>query len=203
MDALGDFPAALALPALAAAAHDTSAAVRSGALDALGRIGGAQAVALAGDAFAHDSSYEVRAAAVMALGHADSAHADRIIDAALVTPSYRDAIQTAALRLIAFSNDTARLGTVDSLVGATQNASFVLAAFVARGNTRAGALLAGHLDDASPAVRRWALQAYRFGMPRPMALAGLREAEGRLTRADAKAAVSDAIKQLSTGRGGM
>jgi len=203
VDALGDFPAAVAMPALAVAAHDTSAAVRSGALDALGRIGGEQAVALANDAFAHDASYQVRAAAVMALGHADSAHIGRIIDAALVAPSYRDAIQTAALRLIAFSNDTARLGTVDSLVGTTQNAAFVLAAFVARGNTRAEAMLTGHLDDPSPAARRWALQAFRFGMPAPRALAQLRAAVDHLTRADAKAAVNQAIKQLSTGRGGM
>ena len=74
------------------------------------------AVALAGDAFAHDSSYEVRAAAVAALGRADSAHADRIIAAALVTPSYRDAIQNAALGDRA-PNDTAHIGTVDSLLG--------------------------------------------------------------------------------------
>ena len=82
-EALGDFTAAGALPALEVAVRDTSAAVRSAALEALGRLGGERAIAIARDAFAHDGSYEVRAAAVSALGHADTTHLDAIISAAL------------------------------------------------------------------------------------------------------------------------
>jgi aminopeptidase N len=201
--ALGGFPAATALPALEAAVRDTSAAVRSGALESLGRIGGPRAIALARDAFAHDSSYEVEAAAVTALGRADSAHAGTIIAEALRDSSYQDVIQTAALRLIAFADDTARIGTVDSLVGATQNAAFVLAALAARGSTHALDLLAGHLDDANPGVRRWALRAFQFGLPRPLALARLRAAVDHLTHPDTQRTVRQAIERLSGEKGGM
>ena len=200
-DALGAFPAAVALPALETALRDTSAAVRSAALESVGEIGGDRAVTLAKDAFAHDSSYEVRAAAVTALGRADAEHADEIVTEALRDSSYRDVIQTAALRLIAVSNDTARLGLLDSLERTTQNAAFVLAAMGSRGNAHALDILAAHLDDASAAARRWALQAFRFGMPQPMALARLREAADHLTRSDARTAVNDAIKQLSAQHG--
>jgi aminopeptidase N len=199
--ALGAFPAALALPALEAALRDTSAAVRSAALESLGELGGERAAALAKDAFAHDSSYEVQAAAVTALGRADAGHADAIVTEALRDSSYQDVIQTAALRLIAVSNDTARLGTLDSLERTTQNAAFVLAAMGARGNAHALDLLAAHLDDASAAARRWALQAFRYGMPQPLALAHLRAAADHLTRGDARAAVADAIKQMGADRG--
>ncbi len=202
VEALGGFPAATALPAAEAALRDTSAEVRSGALEALGRLGGERAIALARAAFDHDSSYEVRAAAVGALGRADSSHADSIIIEALREPSYRDAIQIAALRLIAVTNDTARIGTVDSMVGATVNASFVLAALAARGSARALDLLAGHLDDPRPGVRRWALQALSFAVPKPKALARLRAAVGGLTHDDTRRAVQRAIQRLSTGSGG-
>ena len=111
-------------------------------------------------------------------------------------------IQTAALRLIAFSSDTARLGTVDSLIGVTQNAAFVLAALGVRGSARALDLLVGHLDDPRAGVRRWALQAFQFGMPRPLALARLKDAVDHLSRADAREAVNGAIKRLSAAQAG-
>jgi aminopeptidase N len=200
--ALAGFPAATALPALEVALQDTSSAVRGGALEALGRLGGPRAIALARNAFAGDSSYDVRAAAVAALGEADSAHVDDIITAALRDSSYRDVIQIAGLRLIATTMDTARLGTVDSLVGATRNAAFVLAAMGSRGSTRALQLLAAHLDDARPAVRGWALQAYRFAMPRKLAVTQLQGVVGTLTRPEAQRAVREAIRQLSEARRG-
>jgi aminopeptidase N len=203
VEALGGFPAATALPALEAAMRDTSAAVRSGALEALGRIGGERAVALAQAAFTHDSSYAVRAAAVTALGRADTARAQAVIGEALRDSSYQDVIQTAALRLIAFSNDTARIGTVDSLIGTTRNAAFVLAALGARGSSRALDLLAGHLDDARPAVRGWALQAFQFALPRPQALARLRAVVDHLTHPDTQRAARQAIERLGASGGGM
>ena len=202
VEALGAFPAAAALPALEVAARDTSAAVRGAALDALGQIGGKDVIALARRAFAHDSSYDVQAAAVTALGRADSAHVDRVITEALRDSSYRDVIQIAALRLIATTDDTARIGTVGSLVGATQNAAFVLAALGGRGSARALDLLVGHLDDARPQVRRWALQAFAFALPRPLALARLRAVVDAVRHPDAQRAIRQAIERLSSGRGG-
>ena len=200
-DALGRFPAATALPALEAALKDTSAAVRGSAVGALGQLGGADAVALARAAFAGDSSYEVRAAAVRALVEADSADARATITAALAEPSYQDVIQNAGFRAVAQIRDTSLIGTVDSLFAASRYPAFVLAALGVRGSARALALLAGHLDDERPAVRGWALQAFQFAMPRPLALAQLRGAVARLTRADAQAAVNDAIKRLETPSG--
>jgi aminopeptidase N len=195
--ALGGFAADLAMPALEAALRDTSSAVRSGALEALGRLGGERAISLAQAAFNHDPSYEVRAAAVSALGRADTAQVQQVITTALAQPSYRDVIQTAALRLIAISDDTARIGTVDSLIGSTQGAAFVLAALGTRGSQRALSLLAKHLDDERAAVRRWTLQAFRFGMPRADGLAQLRSAVAGISHPDARHAVEDAIRAMS------
>jgi aminopeptidase N len=200
-EALGSFPAATALPALEAALRDTSSAVRGGALEALGQLGGKRAIALARRAFERDASYQVRAAAVAALGKADSAHADRIITEALRDSSYRDVIQIAALRLIATTMDTARLGTVDSLVGSTRNAAFVLAALGARGSTRALDLLAGHLDDQRVAIRGWALQAFQYAMPSKVAVARLQAAVDQLKYPATQAAVRAAIKRLSANAG--
>ena len=201
-DALGGFPAAAALPALSAALQDTSAAVRASAVEALGEVGGADAAALARSAFTGDSSYEVRAAAVGTLARADSAHARETIAAALGQPSYQDAIRNAALRAIAQRNDTSFVGAVDSLIAAGQIPAFVLAALGARGSARAADLLVRRLDDPRRAVRGWALQAFRFGMPRPLALARLRSAVDGLSHPDAKQAVADAIARLGAARAG-
>jgi aminopeptidase N len=201
-EALDSFPAALALPALEAALRDTSAAVRRAAVGALADIGGERAIALARRALADDPSYEVRAAAVTALAQADSAHAREVIAAALNEPSYQDAIQNAALGAIATTNDTSFIGAVDSLSATKQDPAFILAVLGAHGSARALELLARNLDDSRAAVRRWALQGFRYAMPRPMALAHLRGAVDRLTHADAQQAVREAIQQLSAPRGG-
>jgi aminopeptidase N len=199
--ALGHFPAATALPALQAALRDSSAQVRGAALESLGALGGAEAAALARAAFADDSSYEVRAAAVRALVQADSAHARATITAALAEPSYQDAIQNAALRAIAVTNDTSFIGAMDSLFAAGQLPAFVLASLGARGSQRALDALTRRLDDDRRALRSRALQAFRFGMPRALALAQLRGVVDGLTHADAKPAVNDAIKQMSAATG--
>jgi aminopeptidase N len=201
-EALGGFPAAAGLPALEAALRDTSAAVRGAAVGALGEIGGERAIALARNAFATDSSYAVRAAAVGALVRADTARARQVIAAALAEPSYQDAIENAALRAIATTNDTSLIGTVDSLSATTQFAAFVLAALGARGSAHAMELVTKHLDDNRAAVRRWALQAFRFAMPRPVALSHLQGAVDGLTHPDAKQAVHEAIREMSVQRSG-
>jgi len=196
-EALGSFPAAVALPALKTALRDTSAAVRTAAVEALGRLGGPEVVGLARDAFDHDSSYQVRAAAVATLGHADSAHAGQLIGEALTQPSYQDAILSAGLRLIVTTMDTARLGIVDSLMESNRTAGFVLAALGVRGSTRALDLLAGRLNDKRPTVRTWALQAFSFAMPPKLGLERLRAAVDGLTYADTRQQVSDAITRLA------
>jgi len=192
------FPEQTAMPALSAALADTSAQVRAAAVEALARAGkgSAQAAALARSAWTGDSSYEVRAAAVTALVQLDTASARATIAAALAEPSYRDAIQDAALAAIALRNDTTFLPAVDSLVGASRDPVYVLAALGARGSAHALDLLAGHLDDARRTVREWALQAIRFSLPRPVALERLRAAVDGLTHADTKAAVRDAIREM-------
>jgi aminopeptidase N len=202
VEALGHFPATAALPALETALRDTSAAVRGAAVGALGELGGERAIALAKHALATDSSYEVRAAAVGAVARADSAHAHQVIATALAEPSYRDAIENAALRAIATTNDTSFIGAVDSLAATEQVPAFVLAALGAHGNAHALELLTRRLDDSRAAVRRWALQAFRFGMPRPVALSHLQGAVDGITHADAKQAVRETIQQLGARRGG-
>jgi aminopeptidase N len=201
-EALGHFAPGMALPALEVALRDTSAAVRGAAVGALGTLGGERAIALARNAFATDSSYEVRAAAVTALVEADSAHARSVIAAALTAPSYQDAIQNAALGGIARTNDTSFIGALDSLSATKQYPAFTLAVLGARGSAHALDLLTHQLDDSRASVRRWALQAFRFGMPRPVALSHLRAAVDGLTHGDTQRAVREAIQQLTAQRTG-
>ena len=194
--ALGAFPGPATVPAAAAALADTSAAVRAAALSSLARVGGGQAVDLARGAWMHDSSYDVRAAAVAALVQLDSAGARAVITAALAEPSYQDALQNAGLQAITLRNDTAFIGAVDRLIGPSRNPVFVLASLGARGSAHALDLLAAHLNDERRTVRGWALQAFRYAMPRPVALERLRAAVDGLTHPDTKQAVRDAIKEM-------
>jgi hypothetical protein len=145
----------------------------------------------------HDSSYEVRAAAVGSLVQLDTAGARDLVRAALATPSYRDAIQNAALTAIALRDDTTFLGTVDSLVGASRNALYLLAGLGVRGSAHALDLLAGHLDEPRRVVRGWALETFE-ALPRAVALARLQAVVGGLTHPDAKAAVQQAIREIES-----
>ena len=61
-----------------------------------------------------DSSYNVRAAALASLARLDTANRRALVREGLTTPSYRDAIQTAALVAIARANDTALIADVQS-----------------------------------------------------------------------------------------
>ena len=139
---------------------------------------------------------------VGALAQADSTHARDVIITALAQPSYQDAIENAALRAIATTNDTSFIAAVDSMSATRRFPAFVLAALGARGNAHAMALLTSRLDDDRAAVRRWALQAFRFAMPRPVALPRLQGAVDNLTHADAKQAVREAIQQMNAQRSG-
>jgi len=197
--ALGAFPAAAALPALQSALKDTSAQVRAAAVEALGNLGGAPAAALARQAWTGDTSAAVRAAAVFALAQSDSAGRRAVVLAALRTPSYRDAVQNAAYHAISRSGDTTMLDSVNARAGDHRFASQTLAVLASRGSSRALDLLAGHLDDERPYVRRWTLEAFRFSLRRDLAQATLRAVSGELKFADTRRATVDLLQQWQKG----
>jgi len=195
--ALETAPAGLAVPALERALADTSAQVRSAAATALLESTDPRAAALVRRAWEHDQSYEVRARALVALAHLDSVARGRVIAAGLATPSYQDAIASAAYEAIIRANDTSFIGQVDSAVGSAINPSFVLAVLGVHGSSRALDLLTAHLDDSRPAVRRWALTAMENALPDTLAKTRLTNAQEKLTHADARDAVREALERLS------
>ncbi len=197
--ALGDFPTTVALPALQAAATDTSAPVRAAAIEALGSVGGPEAAALAKTAWSRDSSPAVRAAAVTAMALTDSANRHAIVLEALRTPSYRDAVQNGAYRVIAQTGDTSLVDTVEARAGQDHFAVHVLAALAARGSSRALDLLVRHLDDDRSYVRNWTVEAFRYSLPRPIAQPKLQAVSATLKFADTKEAVADLLKSWQTG----
>ena len=166
VEALGDLPASTAMAALSAAARDTSAAVRTAAVAAMARSGGAAAAAVARDLFQHDSSYAVRAAALQTLVQADPAHAHDLLARALATASYRDVIAGAALQGILQTNDTTLVDRVDAAIAQQEFPAHVLAALGARGNAHALDLITGHLNDRRAGVRRWTVNAFSNTMAR-------------------------------------
>jgi aminopeptidase N len=196
-EALGHFPSAGAAEPLARALRDTAAAVRRSAIAALGRLGGARSAELARATFQTDSSYEVRAAALAALVVADSSLRDSAVAWGLATPSYQNAIQDAAYRIIAQTGDTGAIPRLEGSLGTDQFPAHVLAALAGRGSGHALDVLASHLDDARPYVRRWAVEAFRFTLPRPLAQARLQAVADKLKYADTKRAVARALEQLA------
>jgi HEAT repeat protein len=196
--ALPTFPRSVALPALQAAARDTSAQVRAAAVEALGTVGGVEAATVVRQAWTNDSSDAVRAAAVTALALTDSTNRRAIVLQALSTSSYRDAIQIAAYRVIAGTGDTTLIDSVEARTGQDRFALHVLAAFAARGSSRAFDLLVKHLDDERGYVRRWAVEAFRFSLPRPMSQPKLQTVVASLRYADTKQAVTDLLQQWQT-----
>ena len=200
--ALAAFPAGVALPPLQTATRDTSAQVRAAAIEALGNLGGDRAVALARQAWTSDSSDAVRAAAVVALAHGDSAARRALILQALRTTSYRDAVQTAAYRVIAQTGDTTMVDSVDARAGEHRFAGHVLAVLASRGNARALDLLVRHLDDERAYVRRWVLEAFRFTLRRDIAQPKLQAVSTGLKFADTRQAAADLLQQWRQGGGG-
>jgi aminopeptidase N len=194
--ALVNFPAAVATAPLAAALADTSAQVRSAAITALGRLGGPQGGALARTMLQHDSSYEVLAAALATLVQCDSSARDSAVAWGLAARSYQDVIQEAAYRIVAQTSDTGAIPQIESRLGSGRFPAHVLAALAARGSGRALDLLAAHLDDDRPAVRRWVVEAFRFTLPRELALPRLRPLVGKLKHADTRKDVEAALRRL-------
>ncbi len=160
-EALGHFPAPVALPALEVAARDTSARVREAAVEALAGVPGPEALALARAAFTGDSSYAVRAAAVGAVAEIDSAGAHDVIAAALAIPSYRSVIQSAALAAAVRTGDTGLVPVLEERIGDQPLMALALAWFAGHGSDAARDALARHRDDEREWVRRWVARAYR------------------------------------------
>lgn len=160
-EALGRFPAGIALPALEVAVHDSSAGVREAAVEALAGVPGAEALSLARAAFSTDSSYAVRAAAVAAVAEIDSAGAHDIIAAALTTPSYRSVVQSAALAAAVRTGDSGVVPVLEELIGDQPLVALALAWFAGHGSDAAREALARHRDDEREWVRRWVARAYR------------------------------------------
>ncbi len=198
--ALAGFSPSVALAPLQTATADTSAQVRAAAIEALGSVVGAgpQAATLARRAWTSDSSDAVRAAAVTTLALTDTANCRAIVLQALATPSYRDAIQIAAYRVIATTGDTSLIDSVEARAGQDRFALHVLAAFAARGSSRALDLLVKHLDDERTYVRRWALEAFRVSLPRTVAQPKLQAIGTGLRFADTRQAVADLLQQWQT-----
>jgi HEAT repeat protein len=159
--ALGRFPASVALPGLAAAAKDTSAVVREAAIRTLGSIRSPDALALARAAFANDSSYAVRAAAVTTVAQLDSAQAHDVIVQALAIPSYRSMIQTAALAAALHTEDASLVPTLEQRLGDQPLVAIALAWFATNGSSDASEVLVRHRTDDRPWVRRWVDAAFR------------------------------------------
>jgi HEAT repeat protein len=157
--ALRGFPAAVAEPALEAAVRDTSAAVREAAVAALAGLATPSAQAAAAAAWRSDSSYEVRASALTALAEMDSVGSRSTVLAGLSTPSYRDAIQTAAIAAAVQSPDSALIEGLEKILGQQRLAAPALARLAAQGDTRALTALVRHRDDSRPWVRRWVQEA--------------------------------------------
>ena len=194
--ALGSLAPSVAVPPLTRALRDTSSQVRQAAVEALGRVGGADATTLARGAWRNDSSYSVRAAALASLARLDTAGRRALILDGLRMASYRDAIQNAAIGAAVRSDDSSFVAPMQALVGDQQLPSFALAAMAIRGSQRALDFLVSDLNDPRPYVRQWALTAIVQSLGAGRGLPALRSIQPSLTHADTRAAVERAIKQL-------
>ncbi len=157
--ALSPFPTATAIPALEAALADTSARVREAAAGALAGHADPRAYALAHETFQRDTSYAVRAAALAAAASLDPTAARDLVLEGLRTPSYRDAIQAAALESAVESGDTIMVAAAEAQLGDQRLVALALGAMAARGSDPARAALERHRQDPRPRVRRWVAEA--------------------------------------------
>jgi aminopeptidase N len=194
--ALDSFPASIAVPALRAALKDTSAYVRSDALQTLATIPGAQrdAAKLARTSWQRDSSYEARAAALGTLIRSDSARRADWIRQGLATPSYQGTIWiTAAASMVRYPG-LVPARELEPKIGEEQSVAFILAALAARGDSGAMPILLRHLDDERASIREWVLGAFRRGMPHQLAVQALTPVAATLRHDEVKQGVADLLK---------
>ncbi len=194
---LGRFPPALALPALEAAARDTSAGVREAAVTALGTLGGPRALAVAGNAWRADSSDQVRAKALLVLVRLGGEGAREAVLQGLETPSYREAIQNAAVAAVVQRPDSGLVLALTRQLGAQPFPAIGLAVLTSRGDTTARGAVRQALDDARAWVREWMLAALEDRLEAQDAVALLREVEPALRLPEARTEVARAINRLA------
>jgi aminopeptidase N len=195
-DALSEAAGPGVVQALTGAVRDTSAQVREAAVVALGGQKDETVKEVIRSVFEHDTSYNVRAAALHRLAGLDPVAAPGLIRTGLVTPSYQNVIQDAALSAAAQSADTSLLGDVDARMGDQDNPAYLLAGFATRGSTRALALLIARLNDPRPRVRSRALDALGYVRPE-IALEPLKAAEPDVRDEETRSGVGEMIERLS------
>jgi HEAT repeat protein len=127
--------------------------VREAGVTALGGVGGDGAAGAAARVWASDPSYEVRAAGLTALARLDPEGARSAVALGLETPSYRDAIQNAAILAALQRPDSGLVAGLERIAGGPELASTALAVLAGRGNAEAKAALARLRQDARPWVR--------------------------------------------------
>jgi HEAT repeat protein len=161
--------------------------VRAFAVAALGRLGGADALAAVRAAWS-DSSYGVEAAAIRPLILGDSANRAAWVTRGLAAKSYRDVVRSAALDAVARVGSPLYTAQVDSLRGETASAANALAILSVRGDSAALKDLVRALDDTRPFVREWSLRAVRR-LPADLRDPPLTAAFGSLRDEKTKAAI--------------
>jgi hypothetical protein len=159
VSALARFPRNAARPPIEAALGDTSARVREAAVGALGAAGGGGAATLARARWLDDPSYEVRAAALSALARLDPVGSREAIVRGIEEPSYRDAIQNAAIGAALQHPDSAMVAAIERVAGHQELPAVALAVLAARGDRHARSALGRLRDDPRPWARDWARQA--------------------------------------------
>ena len=157
--ALGGFAAATAFPALQQAVADTSARVRKAVMESLGRVKDMRAVDLVRRAWSGDSSDQVRAAALTAFSRLAPDSARDAVATGLRTPSYREAIQNAAIAAVLPRPDSGLVAGLEAIAGEQSLPAVALAALASRGDAHAKAALGRLLEDERRWVREWAREA--------------------------------------------
>ena len=101
----------------------------------------------------------MRAAALGAAASLDPTEARDLVVEGLKTPSYRDAIQTAALQAAVESPDPATVAAAEAQLGDQRLVALALGAMAVRGSGAARQALERHREDPRPRVRRWVADA--------------------------------------------
>jgi aminopeptidase N len=158
--ALGGFDGPGVPAALLVALQDSAAQVRASALEVLAGFPTAEVMAAVEAAWSRDTSDAVRAAALGALVRLKPQDARGLLRRGLVTASYRNALQDAALLGIIGTADTTLLGDVGTALTTLPNAGLVLAAFAARGSAMALRILEENVYSPRAAIRQRVLQAF-------------------------------------------
>lgn len=168
VETLGELPPSSSLErALLALTNDESATVRRAVLRALSRFEGSAAVADAAfQAAQNDRSYYVQAEAVRTLARIGAPDARDVVRSALVTPSFREVIRTAAFNALVLldvpTDEALRYGldySASSQPEEVRAAALGYLATFAEDETRAFDRLREALSDPSYRVRRAALDA--------------------------------------------